>query len=187
MCLGIRDKLEFRESRIFSFFKSHNSPSDLNALLDATELDLQLLLPHQGAELRLIVKDVVIVTDLLDFRMVSGNGDVSHSYLAVMTAAQFYPLCRNVLNYHHIISLFRDAFEDDMVAFGFLNGKQLILLPILLDVPRVLVLADLAIKLLEIVLDGAADHLLLHLRLIPLLQTTEMDQPARTAAFTRTA
>ena len=187
MCLGIRDKLEFRESHLFSFFKSHNSPSDLNALLDATELDLQLLLPHQGAELRLIVKDVVIVTDLLDFCMVSGNGDVSHSYLAVMAAAQFYPLCRNVLNYHHIISLFRDAFEDDMVAFGFLNGKQLILLPILLDVPRVLVLADLAIKLLEIVLDGAADHLLLHLRLVPLLQTAEMDQPARTAAFTRTA
>lgn len=115
--------MEFRESHLFSFFKSHNSPSDLNALLDATELDLQLLLPHQSAKLRLIVKDIVIVTDLLDFRMVSRDGDVSYSYLAVMSAAQFYPLCRNVLNDHHIIGLFRYAFEDDMVAFGFFDGK----------------------------------------------------------------
>lgn len=60
-------------------------------------------------------------------------------------------------------------------------------MPVLLDVPRILVLADLAIEFLEIVLDGAADHLLLHLRLVPLLQTSEMHQPARTAAFTRAA
>jgi hypothetical protein len=70
---------------------------------------------------------------------------------------------------------------------GFFDGEQLERLSALIDEARVLLLTDLAVKFLEVVLDCATHHLLAHLRLVPPLQTLEMDETASSRTFARGA
>jgi hypothetical protein len=119
--------------------------------------------------------------------VVAGYGDISHPDLAVMAAAQFDTLGGDVLDDHHVVGFFGDSLEDDVVALRLVDGEELVLDVALLDVAGVLVLADLAVELLEVVLDGAAHHFLLHLRLVPLLQAAEVDQSAGAGALAGTA
>ena len=78
-----------------------------------------------------------------------------------MPSPYLYAICRNVLNDHHVVGLFADALQHNVLTCGFLDGHQFILYPIFLDEARVLLLAHLAIKFLEIVLNGASHDLLL--------------------------
>lgn len=115
--------------------------------------------------------------------MVSGHRDVRHSDLALVASADLYAILRDVLDDHHVVSLFRDALKHQVRTHWFLNGQELEVHAVFLNKARVFFLADLAVKLLKVILERAAYHLLLHLRLVPLLQAPEVHQPTGSAAL----
>ena len=82
-----------------------------------------MILAHQSAEFRFVIKDKVLTAYLLDLCMVTRNRDVSHSDLTVVTATQLDTLGRDVLNDHHVVGFLRDSLEDYMVAFGLFDGE----------------------------------------------------------------
>lgn len=115
--------------------------------------------------------------------MVAGYGDVGDSDLALVASADLYAILRDVLDDHHVVGLLRDPLQHQVRAHGFLNGQELEFHAVFLYKARVFFLADLAVELLEVVLQGAADHLLLHLGLVPLLQAPEVHQSTGAAAL----
>lgn len=119
--------------------------------------------------------------------MVSGDRDVGDSDLALVAAADTDAIYWDVLYHHHVVCLFGDALQHQVLANRFFYGQQLERLSAFIDEARVLLLTDLAVKFLEIVLDCATHHLLPHLRLVPPLQTLEMDEAASPRAFARGA
>jgi len=119
--------------------------------------------------------------------MISRYRYISNSNLALMPPPQFNPLIRNILNDHHIICLVRNPLQYQILPGWFFNRQQLIFLLILLNKPRILFLTHFTIKLLKIILYRPPYNILLHLRLIPLLQAMEVNQATRTAALAGTA
>ena len=148
-------------SALPSFFESNHRPSYLYALLDPGDLQHQPVLLDQSAELALVVKHIVVILYFINPSMVPRDGDIGYSYLAFMASSDLDPIGRYVLNDHHVIGLFADALQHDVLTRRFLNGHQLVLHPVLLDESRVLLFADLAVELLEIILDGATNDFLL--------------------------
>ena len=82
-----------------------------------------MVFAHQGPEFRFVVEDEVLTAYFFDLCVVGREGDVSHSDLAVMAAAQLDALGGHVLDHHHVVGLLRNAFEDYVVAFGLLDGE----------------------------------------------------------------
>lgn len=68
-----------------------------------------MILAHQSAKFRFVIKDEVLTAYLLDLRVVARNGDVGHSDLAVMAAAKLDALGRDVLDDHHVVGFLRDS------------------------------------------------------------------------------
>lgn len=139
-----------------------DGPTDLDALLDLAQLQAQLLLTDQGAELGLVVVDQVFICVFADAGVVARDRNVSDSDFAFVTASNADAVHRYVLNDHHVVSLLGNAFQHEVRANWSLDGEKLELHSILLDEAGVLLFADLAVKLFEIVLDGASDYFLAH-------------------------
>lgn len=100
-----------------------------------------------------------------------------------MSSADLDAVVWNVLDDHHVVCLFRNALEHQVLPGRLINREQLILDPVLLYKTGVLFLAYLTVELLEIVLDSPSDNFLLDLRLVPLLEAVEVDEATSAAAF----
>lgn len=151
-----------------------HSPSDLNPLLDPTHLQRQFLFLDECPELRFIIKDIVVVPNLINPSVISRNRYVSYSNLAFVPPTDLYPISRNVLDDHHVIGFLRNTLQHNMLTNRLLNWKQLVFNSVLFNETRVFLLTHLTEKFLKIVLNSAAHHFLLHLGLIPLLKTMEV-------------
>lgn len=116
----------------------------------------------QGAELAFVIENEVIFINFLNFCMVSGNTYVSHPNFTLMTSPNFDAVTGNVLDDHHIVGFFRDAFQHDVLSGGFFDWHEFIFGIIFLDETRILFFANLAVEFLEIVLDCSTNHLFLH-------------------------
>lgn len=153
------------------------------ALLYLGQFDVELLLPHQSAEFRFIIVDIIVLVLLEDLSMRSRNRNVGDPYLAFVPSPDLDPVFGDVLDHHHVVRSIRHSLEDQVGPLGSLYRKQLIGYAILLDLARVFVVADLAVELLKVVLDGSSNHLLLHLRLVPLLQAAKVNESTGSTAF----
>lgn len=88
-----------------------------------------------------------------------------------MPATQFYASFRDVLDHHDGFGLLARSLEDQVVSLRLLNRQHLDDTMIFsLHHNRKLGLADLALELLEIVVQGATDDLLLYFDVYPLQQ-----------------
>ena len=165
------------------FLEGDDGPSDLDSLFDPADFEGEGFFLDEGAELGLVVEDEVVVSDFVDAGVVPADRDVGDPDFALVAPPDFDAVGRDVLDDHHVVGLLRDAFQHQVLPRRLFYRQQLVLHLVLLDEPRVLLLAHLAVELLEVVLDGSAHHLLLHLALVPLLQTVEVHQSARPAAL----
>jgi len=152
-----------------SLLEGDDSPANLNPLLDPGNLQEQVVLLDQRPEFALIVKHEILVPHFVDSGVVSRHADIGDPDFTLMPPSDFDPIAGYVLDHHHIIGLLGNTLQHQVLPRWLLYGHQLILDAVLLDETRVLFLADLAVKLLEVVLDGAPHHLFLYLRLVPLL------------------
>lgn len=160
--------------------QDHHCPSDLDALLALRpDLHVQVVLLDQRAELRLVVVDVEARPVELYDRVVAGHGDVGDSDFAVVAAAELDASLGDVLDHHDALGLLAGSLQDEVVALGLFDGQQLDG-PVVrrLDDDWQLRLADLALELLEVVVERAADHLLLDLDADPLQQALQVHRPA---------
>jgi hypothetical protein len=165
------------------FLERDDRPPDLHSLLDPADLQLEGLLLDQGPEFRLIVEDIVVVAYLVDAGVVPTHRDVRDADLALVPPPYFDAVLRDVLDHHHVIGLLRNALQHQVLPRRLLDREQLVLDAVLFDETRVLLLADLAVKLFEVVLDGAAHHFLLDLALVPFLEAVEVHHAAGAAAL----
>ena len=91
--------------------KGDHSPSYLYALFDFAQLQAQSLLTNECAKLGLIIKDEIIISIFANTGMISRDGNVSDPDLAFMTTTDLDPICRNVLDDHHVVSLVWDTLK----------------------------------------------------------------------------
>jgi hypothetical protein len=110
--------------------------------------------------------------------VIARDGRTIHADLALVAPAHPDALFGNVLNAEQREAADVDLLQDEMFALGQLDGHQLMHLPRLFDDLRVLLLAHLAAKLLEVVIGEALHLVLLHLRLVPPLQAVEVHEGA---------
>ena len=185
MIMVIFDKCLRMESAFPSLLEGDDSPADLYPLLDPGHLQQQVILPDQCSKFAFIVKNKVFVPHFVYPRVVPGNTDIGDSDFAFMASSYFDAIVGYVLDNHHVVGFLRYAFEHEVLTCWFFNGHKLVLYIVFLNKTRVLFLADLTIEFLEIVLDGAPNHLLLYFGLVPLLQTLEMHQTTSSTAFAR--
>lgn len=115
--------------------------------------------------------------------MVPRHTDVCDPDLTLMSSSDLDAIIGNVLDNHHVIGFLGNALKHYVLPCRFLDRHQLVLIAVLFDESGVLVLADLAVKLLEIVLDGAPNDFLLHFRLVPFLEAVEVHQTACATAL----
>jgi hypothetical protein len=121
------------------------------------------MLSYQRSEFRLVIEEIIVVSDFLYFGVIAGNGYIGDANLTLMSSSKFNSILGYFLYNHHIISLIGDTLEHNMLSRWFLNRQQLILNVFFLDVTRILILAYLAIEFLEVILNGASNQFLLHL------------------------
>lgn len=148
----------------------------MHALFAHVKLEIQLRVLDEGPELRLIVEDVVVSMLLNNPGVISRNGRIINTDLALVPSPHPDSLCRDVLDAYHGRVLHLDFFQDQMLSFGELDGHQFKHLIPLLDKLRVFLLTDFAEKLLKVVVSEPFDLVLLDLSLVPLFQAGEVDQ-----------
>lgn len=174
-------------SILFDNAEHQHRTIDLDALLVHVNLQIELGVLDEGAELRFVVEDVVVSMLFDDPGVVSRNRGVVDSDLALVAPPHPYSLRRDVLDADHGRVLNLDFLEDQMLSFGELDRHQFEHLLPLLDKLRVLLLTDFTEEFLEVVVGQSLHLVLLDLCLIPLLQAREVHQRARSRTLARTA
>ena len=107
--------------------------------------------------------------------MLSRYRYVVHSDRRLVCSANIYPIAGDVADYYNVSLLLADFFEDEVAAFGPLHCEELVVDAVLDDHFGQRVLADLALKLVEVVVGGAAHDLLLDLGEHPVLEAADVD------------
>lgn len=115
--------------------------------------------------------------------MLSGHRDVGDTDLAFVPSSDFDALLWSVLDHHDALFLLAGALQDQVVACRLVHADHLLyVLRALgsahLHVARELAPAHLALELGEVVVQRAADYLLLDLDADPLGEALEVDRPA---------
>ena len=151
----------------------------LDAFSGEVHLEVDFSLFSQSTKFRLIIEHKVVPILLHDPCMVAGDRRVIHSDLALVPPAHPDPISRDVLNADQGGVLDLDLLQDDVLAFWEGDWHQLMHLVPSVDVLRVLIHADLAVELLEVIVSQTFDPFLLDFRLVPPLQTVEMHQRTR--------
>lgn len=101
-----------------------------------------------------------------------------------MTAAELDASLRNVLDHHDTLGLLAGSLQNEVVALGFFDGQQLNGLVVRrFDDNWQFGLADLALELLEVVVERASDDFLLDLDADPLQQAFQVHRPAGARAL----
>lgn len=100
-----------------------------------------------------------------------------------MASPELYPFHSHVLDDHHTFRLLTCTFQDQVVPLGLLDRQHFHELAVDVDDHRQLRLAHLALELLEIVVQGSPDHLLLDFVVNPFHETFYVYSPAGPRAF----
>lgn len=84
-----------------------------------------------------------------------------------MASPKLYPIGRYVLNQHHAFGFLASTFQNQIVAFRFLNRQQLFLPKTRLHNHREVMLTDFTFEFIKIEMYCPSHCLLLHLEVNP--------------------
>jgi hypothetical protein len=107
--------------------------------------------------------------------VITGDGRTIHAYLALVSPTHPDALRGNILDADEGKTFDFDLLKDDVFPFGHLDRHKLISLIAFLYCARILFLADFARKFLKVIIGQSLYLILLHLGLVPSLQTVEVD------------